>query len=82
MAYQHTHSARLVPKLCLGTQLGAKLCFAGGGVCGRCIAPTRGHPLHAKQSFARKRIPKQSSGTRSVWNLFRSLISIAGPPGL
>ncbi len=24
----------LVPKLCLGTHAGPKLCFAGGGVCG------------------------------------------------
>ena len=58
----------LVPKLCLETHLGAKLCFAGRG----CSAGgrghwlrTRGHPFRTKQSFACKDIPKQSLGTRA-----------------
>ena len=61
-------SFHLVPKLCLGTHLGAKLCFAGGGVCGQATASPQpaDTPLHAKQSFARNGVPKQSLGTRTL----------------
>jgi hypothetical protein len=61
----------LVPKLCLGMPLGAKLCFAGGGVNGQAttVTATRRHPLHAKQSFARNGVPKQSLGTRTKKSL-------------
>jgi hypothetical protein len=54
----------LVPKLRLGTQMGAKLCFAGGGVYGQTTRwRGRGRSLHAKRSFARNVIPKRSLGT-------------------
>jgi hypothetical protein len=63
----------LVPKLCLGMHLGAKLCFAGGGVCGQATAAAQpaDTPLHAKQSFARNGVPKPSLGTRTLKTLER-----------
>ena len=55
----------LVPKLRLGTHLGAKLCFAGGGVLRASTrVATRGHTLHAKCNFAQSCVPKRSLGTR------------------
>ena len=44
--------------------LGAKLWLPGRA--GHGVAAARRHPLHAKQSFARNGVPKQSLGTRTL----------------